>query len=117
MMLVSRINEPRRIALLAHRYVGLVMTVFLVVAGLSGSLLAFYDPLDAALNPRLKRSAPASTGAQPLDPFELRDRIQAQLPAGKQHREAQLEQRAGETVSFWLEAGEDEWKEVFADPY
>ena len=116
-MLISRIIDPRQVALLAHRYVGLTLTVFLVVAGLSGSLLAFYEPLDSALNPRLKRAAPVSNGAQLLDPFELRDRIQAQLPAGKQQREAQLEHRAGETVSFWIEAGEDQWKEVFADPY
>ena len=34
-------GRGRRIAIVVHRYVGLVMTVFLVVAGLTGSLLLF----------------------------------------------------------------------------
>lgn len=31
---------------LAHRYAGLAMTVFLVIVGLTGSLLAFYAELE-----------------------------------------------------------------------
>lgn len=34
-----------------HRYTGLAMTVFLVVVGLTGSLLAFYAELEHAINP------------------------------------------------------------------
>ncbi|BBL60551.1 PepSY-associated TM helix domain-containing protein [Methylomonas koyamae] len=40
-----------------HRYAGLAMTVFLVIVGLTGSLLAFYHELDSWLNPAF--SAPA----------------------------------------------------------
>lgn len=36
-----------------HRYAGLGMALFLVVAGLTGALLAFYHELDQALNPGL----------------------------------------------------------------
>ena len=39
--------------LLLHRWVGLVITVFLVVVGLTGSLLAFYSEPDRLLSPRL----------------------------------------------------------------
>lgn len=41
---------PRQTWLLVHRYVGLVMAFFLLVAGLTGSLLAFYEELDTASN-------------------------------------------------------------------
>ena len=34
-----------------HRYVGLAMTVFLIIVGLTGSLLAFYEDLDGLMNP------------------------------------------------------------------
>ena len=43
----------RHALLLAHRWVGLSLADFLVVAGLTGSVLAFDEPLDAALNPDL----------------------------------------------------------------
>jgi uncharacterized iron-regulated membrane protein len=43
----------RQILVLLHRYVGLVIAAFMVVAGLSGSLIAFRDELDVWLNPEL----------------------------------------------------------------
>ncbi|EIC30421.1 PepSY-associated TM helix domain-containing protein [Methylomicrobium album] len=49
---------------LVHRYTGLGMTLFLVVVGLTGSLLAFYKELDGAINPRLYVEA---HGRTPLD--------------------------------------------------
>lgn len=36
-----------------HRWMGLTMTAFLIVVGLTGSLLAFYSELDKSLNPQL----------------------------------------------------------------
>ena len=47
----------RQFWVLMHRYVGLSMTIFLVIVGLSGSVLAFRDPLDLFLNPDLLRVA------------------------------------------------------------
>jgi len=49
---------------LVHRYTGLGMTLFLVVIGLTGSLLAFYKDLDRAINPALYVDA---HGRAPLD--------------------------------------------------
>jgi uncharacterized iron-regulated membrane protein len=37
----ARVWTVREVALWVHRYVGLLMSVFLVAAGLTGSLLAF----------------------------------------------------------------------------
>jgi len=48
---------------LVHRYTGLAMTIFLVIVGLTGSLLAFYKELDGAFNPHLYVSP---TGRTPL---------------------------------------------------
>jgi uncharacterized iron-regulated membrane protein len=62
---------------LLHRYVGLALATFLIVAGLSGALLVWQHELDAALNPHwFKVQAPAS-GTLPLDPLTLRERVAA----------------------------------------
>ena len=39
-----------------HRYAGLVLAIFLTSAGLTGSIIAFEDELDAWLNPELFRT-------------------------------------------------------------
>lgn len=43
----------RHACVLIHRYAGLLMALFLVVAGLTGSIMAFGDEIDAWLNPHL----------------------------------------------------------------
>ena len=43
----------RRICLWIHRYTGLVMAGFLIIAGFTGSLLAFHDELDNVFNHQL----------------------------------------------------------------
>ena len=110
-------SRVRTALLLVHRYVGLAMAAFLLVAGLTGALLAFYRELDGALNPALLRAKPPYPGAEPLAAFELTERIQAQLPPGLTLREAQLDHREGDTFGFWLQLGPDEWQQMFADPY
>lgn len=64
---------------LVHRWVGLAMAGFLVVAGLTGSLLAFYPELDAAMNPQLQVQAPYA-GAPMLDAVTLLERAYAARP-------------------------------------
>jgi uncharacterized iron-regulated membrane protein len=68
----------RQFWLLLHRYLGLAMTVFLVIVALTGSILAFRAELDRWLNPHLLtvqlRALP------PLDPFALRERAEALDP-------------------------------------
>ncbi len=46
----------RNLFVLSHRFVGLVIALFLVVSGLTGSLLAFKDEIDAWLNPDFYQS-------------------------------------------------------------
>lgn len=47
----------RSVWVLVHRYTGLAMTLFLIIVGLTGSLLAFYAELEDALNPQYRVSA------------------------------------------------------------
>jgi len=70
----------RAIALLLHRYVGLVMAGFLLIAGLTGALLAWYEPLDAVFAPAMHSLTPPSADAAPLDPLALRERVLASHP-------------------------------------
>ena len=44
--------KTRPFWVVTHRYAGLAMTVFLIIVGLTGSLLAFYAELEQALNPQ-----------------------------------------------------------------
>ena len=65
---------------LLHRWAGLTLTGFLLLAGLTGSVLAWYEELDAWVSPQLLRAPPATPGAPLLDPLVLRQRVQAQHP-------------------------------------
>lgn len=67
----------RKTLTIAHRYVGLATAIFLIIAGLTGSLLAYYEPLSAWISPDLHR--PGSRGAA-LPPAELAARAVATDP-------------------------------------
>jgi uncharacterized iron-regulated membrane protein len=69
----------RRILVFLHRWTGLLMTGFLLVVGLTGSLLAFNSELERVFASQLfatPRTAP------PLDLATLAERAQAALPRG-----------------------------------
>src|SRR5262245_32042704 len=108
----SWLSRIRPAAIIVHRWVGLVMAAFLIVAGLTGSLLAFYVDLDTRLNPELFVVRPPSPGAPLLDPIELRDRIKAQLPKDVGVEGIILQLEHGRSVNYWIDE-----RETFADPY
>ena len=62
----------------AHRWIGLAIGGFLLMSGLTGSLLSWNEALDAALYPALR--ATAAAGTPRLDPLVLRERLQQQYP-------------------------------------
>jgi uncharacterized iron-regulated membrane protein len=61
-----------------HRWVGLLMAGFLILVGLTGSLLAFNVELERAFAPQL--FAQLRPGLAPLDLATLAERAQEQLP-------------------------------------
>lgn len=67
----------RRFWVLLHRYAGLYMAFFLIVAGVTGSLIAFYDELEGIVNPHLHQVAPRGAA---LDAPTLIERAEARVP-------------------------------------
>ncbi|HEX4303665.1 MAG TPA: PepSY-associated TM helix domain-containing protein [Rhizomicrobium sp.] len=66
----------RGILVRLHRYAGLTLAAFLIVAGVTGSIIAFNEELDAALNPELFT---ATARGPALAPSELARRVERQL--------------------------------------
>lgn len=68
--------------LVIHRWFGLVMALFMVLVGLTGSILALRPQLDRLLTP--ERYATPRPGVAPLDLNTLVDRVQSLVPPGKE---------------------------------
>ena len=71
----------RQVWVRVHRYVGLTMAGFLLIVGLTGSLLAFNFELERAFAPELF-ARPRGAGP-PLDLATLAERAQRAVPAGR----------------------------------
>ena len=111
----------RNFWVLAHRYAGLFIAFFLIVAGITGTALAFLDELDSWLNPELflveERSTPA------LDADALAGEV------GRQYPDAwvtllTLDRDPGHSVRVRLshrhttpDSGPQSWTEIFVDPF
>lgn len=67
----------RSVLVRLHRWVGLATALFLVVAGLTGSVLTFREELDHWLNPDLFTSP---GGGTPLPPAALKQAVEAAEP-------------------------------------
>ncbi|TKJ76943.1 PepSY domain-containing protein [Pseudomonas koreensis] len=67
----------RAFLVLLHRYIGLATAVFLLLAGVTGSILAFNHELDEWLNPQFYA---ASAVGERLPPGELVDAVQTAHP-------------------------------------
>jgi len=107
----------RPLLVLAHRYAGLGLAVFLALAGLSGSLIAWQEELDTRLNPQWFR---APTPGTPLPLPELARRFQAQVPQAEL-RLMLLPQAPGGTARAFVrgwpgETAEHPQNQVFVDP-
>jgi uncharacterized iron-regulated membrane protein len=66
----------RRVSILLHRWIGLTMAGFLIVVGLTGSLLAFLPELNQLIAPAL---FPGPHGPE-LDPVTLMRKAEADVP-------------------------------------
>ncbi|WP_024929211.1 PepSY domain-containing protein [Methylophilus sp. OH31] len=111
----------RQTFVVLHRYVGLVMALFLVVAGFTGIFIAFYDELDACIHPEVMRVVPPANQAM-LSPVALTALVLRQYPdamitridlnqVADQSRRFRLQPRPGLPESSVLN------NEVFVNPY
>jgi len=117
----GRTQRTRRVCVLVHRWCGLAMTVFLVVVGLTGSLLAFNTELERVCAPQL--FAPARPGQPRLDLATLAERAQALVPRGRVQSVSLTEP---DQISVWFvprtdpSTGRDHelgFTEFFVDPW
>ncbi len=108
----------RHFWLLLHRYAGLAMTLFLVIVGLTGSVLAFRDELDVWLNPELLTVPPRA--APLLDPLALREKALALYPEAR-FDAVQLHLDPGRSVEFTVrsqtESGLAQTRLFYLDPH
>ncbi|HVI91760.1 MAG TPA: PepSY-associated TM helix domain-containing protein [Dongiaceae bacterium] len=74
---VRRSLDLRTVCLLLHRYVGLALAGFLIMAGITGSIIAFQDELEGWLNPDLFTTA---LRGPYLSPSQLQAKIAAADP-------------------------------------
>jgi uncharacterized iron-regulated membrane protein len=74
-------GSSRKLFVLVHRYVGLLLTGFLILEGLTGSILAFYNPLDHWLNPELFSIRERNVAL--LAPMTLLERAEGLEPHGR----------------------------------
>ena len=100
------IARLRAALLLTHRWVGLLLAGFLLIAGLTGALLAWNDELEAAISPGLFVVPPPRPGATPPDLLTLRDKVQAAHPEARVAM-AWLQAEPGQALVFRLLARPD----------
>lgn len=92
-------TRTRATLLRIHRCAGLFIAGFLVVAGLTGSLLAFLPELEAALNPHHRVAEPP--GAV-FDPLAVREAVLQRLPEARVDQ-LPLHRDAGNALHLWIE--------------
>ncbi|MBF2720371.1 PepSY domain-containing protein [Psychrobacter sp. NG254] len=73
--------NPRQTCLWIHRYTGLAMAAFLIIASITGTLLAFHDELDDVFNHKLAHIESQNTPV--LSIAELHDKVITTYPEHK----------------------------------
>jgi uncharacterized iron-regulated membrane protein len=111
----------RPILIHAHRYFGLVMALFLVVAGVTGSILPFYDSLDHYINQSIY-DVPSQNQTL-IDPLILRNKVLADYPSADINY-IELETKHGRSIKVYLDAKRTsqgkailEDNELYVNPY
>ncbi|MGE6245562.1 PepSY-associated TM helix domain-containing protein [Psychrobacter proteolyticus] len=70
--------NPRQACLWIHRYTGLAMAAFLIITGVTGTLLAFHDELDDVFNHKLAQVEKQNASHLPI--AELHDKVISAYP-------------------------------------
>lgn len=107
-----------------HRYVGLAMSVFLIIAGLTGSLLVWYEEIDSYINQDIMQVEPPLTVSQRLTVFALREKVKNEFPNAEVNWVLLQQPPPNTAVRFYLEwhGGNQggsgfQVDEVFVNPY
>jgi uncharacterized iron-regulated membrane protein len=110
----------RRFWVLVHRCAGLYLAFFLVIAGATGSLLAFFNELNGWLQLDLMHIEADGRGM--IDPFDLRERALLRAP-GVFIDSVDLTRTPGHSYVAWvrrraeLEPDDTPFSVIILDPY
>lgn len=100
-----------------HRYLGLAIMAFLLIAAVTGCLLCVDKPIDAALNPDLFRTGAAGATLSPVEAIERLERARPDLVA----TQFPLRTRPGRTIKVIVAARDAKaplgFDQVFVDPH
>jgi uncharacterized iron-regulated membrane protein len=105
-----------------HRWLGLTIALFVVMAGLTGAVIAFNEELDARLNPDLFHVHPRDVSLSPLALRELAEQLEPRAHVDF----VGLNRKPHETAIQYLSARTDpatgaphelEHDQLFLDPY
>jgi len=111
---------------IVHRWAGLTLALFLAVAGLTGSLLPWFEELDAATAPAMQNAAPHHPGMAALDPLAVRAGLLARHPGARVDFVylTRLPGRADRLYATWPDAktglerrDRPDWDDVFLNPW
>lgn len=96
-----------------HRWCGLAMAGFIILSALTGSVLAFYHELDAALNP-VFYTVPAEP--QLLEPIALKNAALSYAGEGARISSLPLRIEAGHPVEFTVQ-GVEGFDRIYLNPH
>ncbi|CAH0355868.1 MAG: PepSY-associated TM helix domain-containing protein [Sphingobium sp.] len=118
-------SQLRLTVVKVHRYVGLALAFFLVLIAGTGSIIAYYDDLERALNSRMRVVTPQTQGWTIHDALAIRERLEKQDPRAHLFS-LQFPQKPDETLFSRVmpaidprtgEPTQIDYDEVFANPY
>lgn len=110
-------RSARSICVWLHRWTGLFMALFLIVAGLTGSVLVFSEELDEWLNPELYSVEPRQ---RMLTPDEIIAIVEQLVPGGSANMLLDLQRRPDKAVVVFVSPGAGSslgFDQVFVDQY
>ncbi|CAG0992320.1 hypothetical protein MYXO_02471 [Myxococcaceae bacterium] len=120
---LSRLKARRKLWLEAHFWLGAVASLVLVLAGLTGSALVFWQEIDGWLNPGLHQVQAAPAGRAAYLPLSrLVEAADAAVPPGARHSTLFYPRHDGLAFWFFYELpvpGQEAATvlDVFVDPY
>lgn len=110
----------RQVFVIIHRYIGLTLALFLMLAGVTGTFIAFYDELEKVMHPEF-RLVDSQPGQPRLSPVQLAETLKVNYPDAMFNR-INLHHEAEESVSFYLQPRPGNKNglandEIFVNPY
>ncbi len=107
--------RSRKFLVKVHLYIGLALGVVLSIAGLTGSLIVFWQPIDAALNPELLAPDHSCIGSAFRHIDELVAAVRAKIPPGGQLSSLDFPDQERPLLWAWYQVPtpEAEWGDIY----